>query len=252
LASSATEQVFGAAQNALVVLFRSWGKYVRHRVFWASFSYSMIYFTVLDGGSIMASFLKWAGIPEGIIGLTRGVGALMGLLGSALFVTVRHLLGTLERTGTTSIWLFWLTLLPVSVAAGFVNDVTTFGYVVMVCVAAARCSLWLFDLDHTLIMQVYIADGERAELNSTQSALYRVFWVLLSVVAMILSQPQQFRILALMSLAVVGTSAGVFGLWASRQRSHGSEVDEVGMGTPTPPKPAAPAVEAVEETSQAN
>lgn len=215
-----------ANSNIFAVLLGSWSKYTSHRVFGASFAYAMIYFTVLDGGSVMLSFLKWSGVSETVIGLSRGVGAGMGLAGSALFVPVkRHFGESLERTGIFSIWGFWLTLVPVGIAAAAAaGDNSTgggnriFGYTLVTCVAAARLWLWLFDLDHTLIMQVYPGDGERAELNGAQSALYRVFWLLLSIVCLIVSDPSKFRSLVFLSLAVVGSASLIFTVWALRVR----------------------------------
>jgi solute carrier family 40 (iron-regulated transporter), member 1 len=213
--SSAT-QLIASKKNVVSVLVGSWSRYTRHHVFWASFSYSMIYFTVLDGGSFMLAYLKWAGVSDTVIGLSRGVGAAMGLLGSALFVPVKDILGGgLERTGTVSIWIFWLMISPAAVVALLASSPMTLGYTLVVCVALSRSALWLFDLDHTLIMQAYLDDGERAELNGAQSALYRVFWLLLSIVCLVLSDPRDYWKLAVLSIGVVGTSALIFTAWAA-------------------------------------
>lgn len=228
-----TRQLMASKKNVVSVLIGSWSRYTSHHVFWASFAYSMIYFTVLDGGSFMLAFLKWAGVSDSVIGLSRGVGAAMGLLGSALFVPVKRSLGGgLERTGVVSIWLFWIILLPTGVAALSTTSSLTLGYVLVVCVALSRSALWLFDLDHTLIMQAYLNDGERAELNGAQSALYRVFWLLLSIVCMIFSDPRQFWRLAELSMVVVATAAIIFSVWA--RGSSGSPVQQAATQmTPT-------------------
>jgi hypothetical protein len=139
----------------------------------------------------------------------------MGLLGSALFVPVKDALGGgLERTGVVSMWLFWAILSPIGFVAITTSGSQTLGYTLVVCVALSRSALWLFDLDHTLIMQAYLEDGERAELNGAQSALYRVFWLLLSMVCMIASDPRQFWRLAELSLVVVAVASIIFSLWA--------------------------------------
>eukprot|EP00759_Apiculatamorpha_spiralis_P018392 PhF_6_TR24801/c0_g1_i1/m.34118/K14685/SLC40A1, FPN1; solute carrier family 40 (iron-regulated transporter), member 1 len=54
-------------KDPIRMLVHSWRKYGSHTVFHASIAYSMIYFTVLDGGSLMLSYLKWVGIPETVI-----------------------------------------------------------------------------------------------------------------------------------------------------------------------------------------
>ncbi|CUG90681.1 transmembrane protein, putative [Bodo saltans] len=230
-AHSSATQLIASKKNVIGVLAGSWRRYTQHHVFWASFSYSMIYFTVLDGGSFMLAYLKWAGVSDTVIGLSRGAGAAMGLLGSALFVPVKEMLGGgLERTGSVSIWIFWVMICPAAIVALLTTSSMTLGYTLVVCVALSRSALWLFDLDHTLIMQAYLDDGERAELNGAQSALYRVFWLLLSIVCLVFSDPRDFVCLvfsdprdywklAVLSIGVVGTSALIFTVWAAA--SHG-------------------------------
>lgn len=227
-AHKSAKSLIQSKSNVVKVLMDSWSKYVHHRVFFASLAYSMIYFTVLDGGSVMLSFLKWSGVSETVIGLSRGVGAVMGLLGSALFVPVKDCFGgSLEKTGVVSMWGFWCTLLPAGAAAVYASESSVFGYVVLVCVALARVWLWLFDLDHTLIMQQYLEDGVRAELNGAQSALYRVFWVLLAVVCLFMSEPRDFKYLVFLSLFVVCTASLVFTVWAARLSPHAAPSSDV-------------------------
>lgn len=231
--------------NVLEVLVGSWNKYVHHPVFLASFAYSLLYFTVLDGGSVMLSYLLWSGVPESLLGLMRGAGALLGLLGSAMFVPAKRCFGgSLERTGIASVWAFWLNLLPLGIlGAGLIlqhpggivglldpmlstnvseseqSSTKWFGLALLVVVASSRCMLWLFDLDHTMIMQLYVEDGERSEINGAQSALYRVFWLLLSIATMILSHPHQFPLLAMISIGSVLGSACLFTKWALQRHS---------------------------------
>ena len=50
-----------ARETALEQLTSGWRLYARHRVFWASVAYGMIYMSVLDNGTLMTAYLKYAG-----------------------------------------------------------------------------------------------------------------------------------------------------------------------------------------------
>lgn len=43
------------------------------------------YFTVLSFGMLMTAYLKWAGMPESILGVTRGIGAGFGITATFVF-----------------------------------------------------------------------------------------------------------------------------------------------------------------------
>ncbi|GLE11756.1 hypothetical protein PINS_up024395 [Pythium insidiosum] len=53
---------------------RMWRSYFRHPVFLLSFAFCALYMTILDGGALNTAYLKWRGIPDSILGLSRGAG----------------------------------------------------------------------------------------------------------------------------------------------------------------------------------
>lgn len=67
-----------------------WRSYSQHPVFLLSFSYCALYMTILDNGSLNTAYLKWRGVPDSLLGLSRGAGAVFGLLGTMLFPYLRR------------------------------------------------------------------------------------------------------------------------------------------------------------------
>ena len=233
--------------SVLGELGRGWRLYVAHPVFVASLSYCMLYMTVLDNGMLMTAWLKWAGLPEGVLGASRGAGALCGILGTLAFPYLRKAAGySLERAGAISVWAFWLMVLPAAVAfavaggeydggGGAAEGNATIppgsaqgggvgvggrrnlaaGYVMLVAVALSRVALWSFDLAHTQIMQEYSAEAERGVIGACQTALYQIFWVILGVLGVIWNEPGQFEILTYASVISVFLAASAFTAWAA-------------------------------------
>jgi iron-regulated transporter 1 len=171
------------AETPLEQLLVGWSRYVSHPVFWASFSYCMIYMTVLDNGVLMTAYLKWSGIPDGVLGASRGAGALLGIVGTFVFPCLVRCSSSVANTGAASIWLFWLFILPagVSFAIDAFNGVdSTIGglrvspYLMLATVALSRVWLWCFDLAECQIMQEMVDENERGTMNAVQTAMYQV------------------------------------------------------------------------------
>lgn len=70
----------------------------------AMISYACIYLTVLSFGSLMIVYLRWAGLPDHVIGLARGVSSISGFTGAWVFPMVVQSVGV-HRAGMYSIWM---------------------------------------------------------------------------------------------------------------------------------------------------
>lgn len=196
-----------------------------HSVFLASFAYSMLYMTVLDMGDLMTSYLKWRNVPESIIGLSRGIGACSGMLGTFIYPCLMSIfqrlkgndqLKALKSTGTITIWVFALTLTPcafvfLSDGEGHFSD-----YVLLGCTALARVGLWSFDLAETQILQISVSDMDRGKINSMQAATYQLLFVGIQIGGMIFHNPRQFSWLVAFSVCVVIAAAVLFTIWSIR------------------------------------
>ncbi|DAZ93818.1 TPA: hypothetical protein N0F65_004207 [Lagenidium giganteum] len=190
-----------------------WREYLRHPVFLLSFSFCALYMTVLSGGALNTAYLKWRGIPESILGASRGAGAVLGLLGTWLFSHLRQCLGRLERVAVVSVWLFWLCLVPVAVVFFLTGESVVSDYVMIGAVTVSRLWLWCTDLAETQIMQEWIEPSRRGAVNAMQTAMYQVFFIMILLMGMVYHDPADFMVLVLVSLALVLAAAFGFTVW---------------------------------------
>lgn len=201
---------------------QTWMNYARHPIFLLSFSYCTLYMTILDNGSLYTAYLKWRGVSYSLLGLSRGGGALFGLLGTVLFPYLRSLIIRLERVAVVSIWLFWLCLLPVLVGFLLFGESCVSDYIMLFCVSGARMWLWSADLAETQLMQEWIEPSHRGAINAMQTASLHFFYVLIQVLGIMFHDPKQFKALVLFSIAAVLAAAVGFTCWNIRYGSHRS------------------------------
>jgi iron-regulated transporter 1 len=199
--------------STIKAYLRMWREYMRHPVFLVSFSFCALYMTILDGGALNTAYLKWRGIPDSLLGTSRGAGAVTGLVGTFLFPRLCHVIGKVERVAVVSVWLFWLSLIPVVFAFMFAGESTTSDYVMLACMTVSRTWLWNADLAETQIMQEWVEPSRRGSINSMQTATYQFFWILIQLMGIIFHDPAQFESLVLFSLASVFASAIGFTMW---------------------------------------
>ena len=118
-----------------------------------------------------------------------------------------------EKAGLTSIWIFWLLLLPGLLAFFISGESNVSDYTVMVSMAVSRIGLWSFDLAETQIMQTYIVEEERGIINSTQTAMYQLFYVFMQIGGIIFSKPKDFFVLVYFSMFIVLFACCLFSHW---------------------------------------
>lgn len=181
----------------------SWRDYAKHPVFLLSFSFCSLYMTVLSGGALNMAYLKWRGVASSLLGSSQGAGALAGLVGTLVFPFLHRCIGRLEHVSVLSTWLFWICLLPVLVAFMFLGESEVSDYALLGCVVVSRTWLWCADLSETQIMQEWIEPNKRGAINAMQTATSQFFYILILVVGIVFSDPRQFEMLVLFSLAAV-------------------------------------------------
>eukprot|EP01065_Artemidia_motanka_P035902 TRINITY_DN43806_c0_g1_i1.p1 TRINITY_DN43806_c0_g1~~TRINITY_DN43806_c0_g1_i1.p1 ORF type:complete len:502 (+),score=148.66 TRINITY_DN43806_c0_g1_i1:106-1611(+) len=202
----------------LANLRSGWSKYISHPIMLASVGYCLLYMTTLSDHDVLGSaFLVSVDVSELVLGLSRGVGAVMGLTGTMLFPMVLKRAGSLERAGAASVWTFFGVLFPIGVA--FMISARSARYVMVVCVVLSRAALWSFDLSIQQIMQERIAAADRGAVNGVHSAMTQVFLMTIDVCAMLFKRPEQFWVLVSVSLTAVATGALLFTHWARRDGS---------------------------------
>ncbi|OWZ14626.1 Ferroportin transmembrane protein [Phytophthora megakarya] len=178
-----------------------WRSYTRHPIFLLSFSYCGLYMTILDNGSLNTAYLKWRGVPDALLGSSRGAGAVFGLLGTVLFPYLRP---------------------PTLVAFLLTGESRVSDYVMLCCMVGARMWLWSADLAETQLMQEWIEPSRRGSINAMQTATCQLFYMLIQVMGVIFHEPRQFEALVFFSVATVLAAAVGFTLWDLRYGRHRS------------------------------
>jgi len=168
----------------------------------------------------------WAGIGQGIVGATRGIGAICGIIGACISPRAQANYGVI-RTGLISLWLFLLFIIPAMIVnfnIGF--TLVQAGWVMMGTVVLSRVWLWIFDLAHTMVMQSNVHETERGKINGWQRSMTQSQMGIISILAVIFSDPLQFRWLAMASVLSVFLSTFGWSIWAYRTKEEPLTVTE--------------------------
>ncbi|CAL5420404.1 unnamed protein product [Camellia sinensis] len=209
----------------------SWRVYLQQDVVLPGVALALLYFTVLRGsdslsdsisncsfGTLMTATLEWEGIPAYVIGIARGVSATVGIAATFLYPILQSRISTL-RTGLWSIWSQWICLL-VCVASIWVQNKLVSAYVLMGGVAASRLGLWMFDLSVIQQMQDQVPESDRIVVGSVQNSLQSVLDLMTYVMGVIVSDPQDFWTLIMLSFVLVTLAAGLYSLHIYCVRKH--------------------------------
>ncbi|GMP86048.1 hypothetical protein CsSME_00038989 [Camellia sinensis var. sinensis] len=196
----------------------SWRVYLQQDVVLPGVALALLYFTVLSFGTLMTATLEWEGIPAYVIGIARGVSATVGIAATFLYPILQSRISTL-RTGLWSIWSQWICLL-VCVASIWVQNKLVSAYVLMGGVAASRLGLWMFDLSVIQQMQDQVPESDRIVVGSVQNSLQSVLDLMTYVMGVIVSDPQDFWTLIMLSFVLVTLAAGLYSLHIYCVRKH--------------------------------
>eukprot|EP01062_Namystynia_karyoxenos_P084224 TRINITY_DN9863_c0_g1_i1.p1 TRINITY_DN9863_c0_g1~~TRINITY_DN9863_c0_g1_i1.p1 ORF type:complete len:596 (+),score=120.11 TRINITY_DN9863_c0_g1_i1:101-1888(+) len=210
-------------------LVKGWSGYWNHSLFFALLGFCLLWATVLDNGTLMTAYLKWRGVPEGWLGLSRGLGAIMGIIGTRSFPKLLNRLGqnspdsavsqcALANAGHLSIWSFWMMLIPIGVVFQLQTSATIEAWVMLGSVTISRFALWSFDMAIQQLMQERIAEQERGSLSGTHTALCNLMLVLIGIFGMVFSDPYQFPYLVFTSLTMVFVACVCYAMWYRSQK----------------------------------
>ncbi|KZV83481.1 hypothetical protein EXIGLDRAFT_625586 [Exidia glandulosa HHB12029] len=215
--------------RGLRTAFEDWKTFVKMPVFLSSLAISFLYFTTLSfDGSLINYMLNVRHWQDSFIAGMRGIGVVSGLLGTALMPWLERKLG-LVRAGHWSIWFQVLCLLP-AVLSFYIgirhsNQGESFpvwnSVMLLAGVLLSRIGLWSFDLVQLKELQTELDPHPRRNaLTGLQYSLQSVFGAATSILTIIVSNPQNFGVTAVVSFSAVVSGAVCYAAYVKRSRHH--------------------------------
>jgi len=201
-----------ARKNMNASFLAGWKIYRSQISFLANLAYTALWMTVLDNGALMTSYFQWRGIPAFYLGISRGIGAFFGLVGTYLYGSFKKKLDA-EYTGAFAIVFFAICLTPTLVTGTQFLDSFVVDLCVLAAVSVSRMGLWMFDLAITEICQEHVKEEHRAVHGSIQTACYQLFYVFIQVLTIINFRPEDFGNLVRLSCIVVYSAVAVYVYW---------------------------------------
>jgi hypothetical protein len=129
--------------------------------------------------------------------------------------------------GLMMVWFQFLCVLPATLALLFLPSESpllswvpagppALIYVFLIAIAVSRLPLWAFDLGERQIMQTSIAEHERGTVNSVEGSLTNAFMFVASLCGIVISDPENFALVGVISQVAVGAAALTFTAYAVR------------------------------------
>ncbi|BAT97541.1 hypothetical protein VIGAN_09100900 [Vigna angularis var. angularis] len=196
----------------------AWRVYLQQEVALPGLALALLFFTVLSFGTLMTATLEWEGIPAYVIGLGRGINAVIGIAATVVYPVLQSRISTV-RTGLWSIWSQWTCLLP-CIAAIWIQSGFLSSYILMGSVATSRLGLWMFDLSVLQHMQDLVAESDRLIVGGVQNSLQSLMELLAYVMGIIISDPRDFWKLAVISFQAVTLAAFLYCIHSYHVRKH--------------------------------
>lgn len=193
-------------------LLGGWPEFRRQPIFLAMVCYSILWLSVLSPhGVLLTAFLKsgWQ-LPESIIGLFRGLGAIFGLMATLLFpwVVARYRL----IDGARKFIQFQAVMVTLSALLFFIpHDWAKLGFLLFILLS--RIGLYGFSLAEGQMRQLYIPETKRGAVNGTATALNNLATLILLGLGTIVPPGENFFLLILLSLVAVLTACFGYSLW---------------------------------------
>ncbi|KAF2662520.1 hypothetical protein K491DRAFT_686399 [Lophiostoma macrostomum CBS 122681] len=223
-----------------------WQAYIHNPAFLASFSLSLLYFTVLSFNSQMMTYLLAVGFASVHISLMRFVAVLLELAATCTAPIFMRRIGAV-RSG---LWFVNEQLVCLMLAVGLFAALDTrtklAGGILVAGVSLSRVGLWSFDLCVQYLVQEDAPESSRGSFSAIEAASQNLFELLSFATTMIFSEPEEFRIPVYISTAVVSLSAVCWASFVRRKRGHLLHISKCFKRNGTPGYRVLPAFEGEE------
>mmetsp|Transcript_7181 Transcript_7181/g.13313 ORF Transcript_7181/g.13313 Transcript_7181/m.13313 type:complete len:543 (+) Transcript_7181:163-1791(+) len=220
-------------------LCEGWGEWMKSDITSISLGYTLLYASVLAPGPLLTAYLKTIGLPDIVIGLSMGLGAVFGLIGTVIFEPLSRC-ASLPRIGLATIWLWCIFLAPTLVvflptsskstntSLDSLLDVSAVvkGYILLSTVTVGRIWLWAFDLAETQILQQYVDQDRRGRVAATQSSIATLWTLVIYGLSVVYHKPEQFNYLVFFSFGFVFMGAVFTSFWTCCASDPSAKSDE--------------------------
>ncbi|MEN0060072.1 MAG: ABC transporter substrate-binding protein [Bdellovibrio sp.] len=191
---------------------------VANPIFWLIFSYALLWLSVLSPhGVLLAGYLKdKMALPEGEIGLFRGLGAVFGLISTVTFPYFVKKWGLIE---SSKLHLAFQGFVLVIGIAAFTVASPMSVYIFLACILLSRIGLYGFSNGEFELRQRLIPEKKRGELNSLSYLTTTMATLVLFGAGSLLPSTEDFKYLVYASLAAVLLANFVFFRWVKVSRT---------------------------------
>ncbi|KAK2704282.1 hypothetical protein QYM36_016620 [Artemia franciscana] len=226
-----------SSQNSVGKFFRDWVSYFRHPVRYAGIALACLYMTVLGFDSITTGYATSQGVPEWILGILAGVGAVTGLLGSTSFPKWKIWLG-LDKTGllgffsqvvclSLCVFSVWLPGSPFNIPDSVKQERSYYSVgFLMGGIFLSRFGLWIADLTINQILQEEVKELERGKINGVQQSFNQLMDMMKFILVILLPYSDTFGYLIIISFAFICLGMMFYSLYVFRRQSPPSVDDE--------------------------
>jgi len=199
-------------------IVNGWGIWTKHPLCCPSFAASLLNLTVLSASATTTAWMLWAGIPLGPLGFFRGLGAVMGVVGSWSYRWIYACAGSPQVTATMGVCTFCVLIIPCAISMVMFGGTQQGAWTLLASITVSRFALFWFKPAWTQLIQERVSDDIRGAFTGVNKSLEKLFVSAIAALAMVFSNPTQFPILVYISNAAVTGAALTFAFWCWRYK----------------------------------